>query len=126
MNDFEDELKKQPIRRVPEHWRAQILREAGSRERSAPNGCHNEPWWAALLWPSPKAWGALAATWVVMIGFSVANRESGAREEGPQPAQIRMVMEEKRRLQADVEEASLHLEQQPKPRSERSAETKSV
>ncbi|HKQ38530.1 MAG TPA: hypothetical protein VJ063_10665 [Verrucomicrobiae bacterium] len=115
MNDFENELKKQPIRRVPEHWRTQILREAGSRGRSS---SHDQPWWAALLWPSPKAWATLVAAWMVIIGFSVATRESSAPEEKQQTTQIRMAMEEKRRLRIDIEEASLRLEQQPKPRSE--------
>ena len=116
MNDFEDQLKKQPIRRVPEHWRAQILNEAGPRERSSPS--NSEPWWVALLWPSPKAWGTLATAWALMACFSVATRESSAPEEKPQAARMRMAMEEKRRLQAEIEEASLRIEQQPKPRSE--------
>jgi len=111
MNDFESELKKQPIRQVPEHWRAQILREAGSPSRG-------QPWWSALLWPSPKAWATLAASWAVMIGFSMATRESSTPPEKQQATQIRMAMEEKRRLQVEIEEVSLRLEQQPKPRSE--------
>lgn len=121
MNDFESELKKQPTRPVPEHWRAQIL--AGTRISKR----EQQPWWAALLWPSPKAWSALAAAWVVMIGFSAVTRESSSREEAPEATQIRMAMEEKRRLQAEIEEASLRLEeQQPKPRSERLGQSKSA
>jgi|SRR6185295_15500113 len=115
MNDFESELKKQPIRRVPEHWRAQILREAGSRGHSP---SQDQPWWSVLLWPSPKAWATLAAAWVGIIGFSVVTRESSAPDEKRQATQIRMAMEEKRKLQVEIEEASLRLEQQPKPRSE--------
>jgi len=115
MNEFENELKKQPIRPVPEHWRAQILREARATDTLKRE---LQPWWAALLWPSPKAWATLAASWAVMIGFSVATRESRAPEERQQATQIRMAMEEKRRLQVEIEEASLRLEQQPKPRSE--------
>jgi len=104
MNDFENELKKQPLRRVPEHWRAQILREAGSRGRSP---SRTAPWWTALLWPSPKAWGTLAAAWAMMIMFSIATRERSVSEEVPQATQIRMAVEEKRRLQAEIEEASM-------------------
>ena len=52
MNDFENELKKQPLRRVPESWRAQILRGAGADTLKR----EHQPWWAVLLWPSPKAW----------------------------------------------------------------------
>ena len=121
MNDFESELKKQPIRPVPEHWRGQILQtSANTLKREL------QPWWAALLWPSPKAWGALAAAWVVMIGFSAATRESDSTGESPEATQIRMAMEEKQRLQAEIEEASLHLDQQPKPRSERIHDSRSV
>lgn len=115
MNDFEKELKKQPIRRVPEHWRAQILRDV--RTQATPTR-ELQPWWTVLLWPSPKAWGTLAAAWVVIIVFAIATRESDAPQEKQQTAQIRMAMEEKRRLQVEIEQASLRLEQQPKPRSE--------
>ena len=123
MNDFEEELKKQPIRPVPGYWRAQFLAAAHSQTRSRPK---QEPWWAVLLWPSPKAWGALAAAWVVMIGFGAATRESNPNGEAPEATQIRMAMEEKRQLQAEIEEASLRLDPQPKPRSARIVETKSV
>lgn len=123
MNDFENELKKQPIRRVPEHWRAPILREADWRGRSP---AQDQAWWTMLLWPSPKAWATLAAAWVVILACSVATRESSAPEPKAQATQIRMAMEEKRRLQAEVEEASLRLDQQPKPRSEAIRDSKSA
>jgi hypothetical protein len=114
MNEFENELKKQPLRRVPGHWRAQILGEVGSRAR-APSQV--TPWWTALLWPSPKAWGALAAAWALMIGFNILTREPSASEPMPHTLQVRMAMEEKRRLQAEIEEASVQRES-PKPRTE--------
>ena len=113
MNDFESELKKQPIRRMPEHWRGQILKDG---ERTLKREL--QPWWSALLWPSPKAWGALAAAWVVMMAFGALTQESNSAAERPEATQIRVAMEEKRRLQAEIEEASLRLPQEPKPRSE--------
>ena len=123
MNDeFEKELKKQPIRQVPEHWRAQILREAKANTLKR----ELQPSWAGLLWPSPKAWATLAAAWMFLISFGVATRESGAPKEAPEATQLRMAMEEKRRLQAEIEEASLRVEQQPKPRSENAAASKSA
>lgn len=120
MNDFENELKKQPMRHVPGHWRAQILAQATPvRER--------QPGWTALLWPSPKAWGTLAAAWALMIAFSMATREPTASEAEPQATHVRMAMEEKRKLQAEIEEASVHYEEaNPKPRSETTAWTKSA
>jgi hypothetical protein len=122
MNDFENELKKQPIRPVPEHWRAQILQQASANTLKR----ELQPWWAALLWPSPRAWGALAAAWIVMAAFGVATRETSAPRENAQATQIRIAMEEKRRLQAEIEEASLRIDPQPKPRSENRAATKTA
>ena len=114
MNEFEHELKNQPLRRVPEHWRAQILRVASANTPKP----EPRPWWAALLWPSPKAWASLAAAWAVMACFSVATREATTPNETSQAAQIRMAMDEKRRLQSELEEASLHAQtQNPSPRS---------
>ena len=120
MSDFESELKKQSIRPVPEHWRAQILAGARMSKRE------RQPWWTALLWPSPKAWATLAAAWVLMAAFSVATREASAPAENAHAAQIRIAMEEKRRLQAEIEEASLRVDLQPKPRSERGTSSKSA
>src|SRR5688572_30386440 len=113
MSDFESELKKQPIRPVPEHWRAQILQQASANTLKR----ELQPWWAALLWPSPKAWATLSAAWVLMAAFGVATRETSAPAENAHATQIRIAMEEKRRLQAEIEEASLRIDAQPKPRS---------
>ena len=123
MNDFENELRKQPIRQVTGHWRTQILKEARAARTL---NRELQPWWAVLLWPSPKAWGALAAAWVMIVGFSVATRESSAPEEKQRATQIRMAMEEKRQLQVEIEEASLRLDQQPKPRSEAAYDSRSA
>lgn len=115
MNEFENELKKQPMRQVPGHWREQILTRA--RPEARPH--KHEPWWAALLWPSPKAWATLAAAWALMVGFSISTREGAVSQERPKATQIRMAMEEKRRLRAEIEEASLRIAAEvPKPRSE--------
>ena len=113
MNDFENELKKQPLRAVPEHWRAQILNTA----RNAMPGVKPAWSWWDLFWPSPKAWGALAAAWAVLFCFNMVTREQGTSTERPEAAQIRMAVEQRRELQAEIEEASVRLET-PKPRSE--------
>lgn len=119
MNDFENDLKRQPLRRVPAAWRAQVLRAA---EMQAP-----PRWsWMELLWPSPKAWGGLAAAWVLIICSHVALRENGQPDAaGQTAAQIRMATEERRHLQAEMEEASLHMDaESPKPRSDGGAKLK--
>src|SRR5688500_4522565 len=114
MNEFEHGLRNQPLRRVPEHWRAQILRAASANTPKP----EPRPWWAALLWPSPRAWATLAAAWARMVCFSIAARDAKPSEEPSHATQIRMAMEEKRRLQSEIEEASLHAQtQNPSPRS---------
>jgi hypothetical protein len=114
MNDFENELKKQPLRPVPEHWRAQILRAASEDTLKRE---HQQPWWMMLLWPSPKAWGALAVAWVVMACFHIAIRGERESPERQGTAQMQMAIQEKRQLQAEIEEAAVRIEA-PKPRSE--------
>jgi len=57
MNDFEHELSSQPLRRPPPEWRAGIL--SGAARIVEPSWT-----WQSWFWPSPMAWGALAAVWV--------------------------------------------------------------
>ena len=53
-DSFEHLLKAQPIRKIPKEWRDGILRP----EASSP-----------AAWPGPRAWKALAACWVVIVGL---------------------------------------------------------
>ena len=126
MSDFENELRKQPLRQAPSHWRVEILAVA---QIAKPHTLKRElqPWWCALLWPSPKAWGSLAAAWVLMVGFHIAMRERSGSPEQSQAVQIRMAVEQKRRLEAEIEEAAVHFDQNTtKPRSELTAPSKSA
>jgi hypothetical protein len=124
MNDFENELKKQRLRAVPEHWRAQILRAASAdmlKHEHQPDTLKREhqPWWMALLWPSPKAWGTMAVVWVAMVCLHIASKGPAEPARRPEAVQIQMAVEEKRRLQAEIEEAAVRLDMEsPKPRSE--------
>ena len=71
MNPFEQKLSRQPLRPPPPAWRAEIL---GAAEKIVTPAA-----WRAWFWPSPAAWGALAAVWIVAFIF-------GANEQ-PSPAQ---------------------------------------
>jgi hypothetical protein len=78
-DDFEKFLAKQPLRPIPPEWRAQILETATASEPAKPQPAKNEPsipWWRALLWPSPVAWGSVACVWLLIIGMNIASRPS--------------------------------------------------
>jgi hypothetical protein len=99
LDDFEQELKRRPFRCVPPEWKEQIL---GSAPKARPNrrSCLKE-----LLWPSPVAWGTLAAVWVAIVGINVALGE-GEDSQSMQTdyAQLRQAVEQKRTLQAELED----------------------
>lgn len=60
MNDFEQKLARQTFRQPPAELRSEILRACESAALSTvPAGT-----WREWLWPSPRAWAALAALWV--------------------------------------------------------------
>src|SRR4051812_50230669 len=87
-NDFENELKSRAFRKVPEHWREQIL--AGANQRAEPEETPS-PWWRELFWPNPTAWGTLAAAWVLILCFRFAaadtsSQKSAAPPHAPPPA----------------------------------------
>ncbi len=55
MNDFEQKLARQTFRKPPAGLRSEILR-----------ACVAPAWtWRDCLWPSPQAWAALAALWLI-------------------------------------------------------------
>lgn len=79
-DDFEQRLQRQPIREIPGEWRSQILSAAREASGSAKHyRAGSVPtifniWrahFASMVWPSPKAWAALAAVWLLLAG---ANR----------------------------------------------------
>lgn len=58
MNEFEESLRSLRHRPLPPAWRREIL--AACEKPVAAR-------WRDWLWPSPIAWGALAAIWVGLI-----------------------------------------------------------
>jgi hypothetical protein len=80
-DDFEKQLQRQPLRSVPEEWRDQILsaaarhcdHAAGSAERAT-----RRSWLRELLWPSPYAWGGLAAVWLIVLGLNFTTARPGS------------------------------------------------
>lgn len=75
MDEFEQFLKKQPLREVPPAWRAVILPTAAQPKAVQPT------WWREWLWPSPSAWAGLACVWVVILALNVATRPLAAERQ---------------------------------------------
>ena len=64
MNDFEQKLARQTFREPPAGLRAEILR-----------ACVAPAWtWRDCLWPSPQAWAALAALWIIFAAAQFSER----------------------------------------------------
>lgn len=68
MNDFESLLRKQSLAPLPPEWRNEILGQFPSPPAAAPPA--PGPSWREWLWPSPWAWGAMAAVWLILIPLS--------------------------------------------------------
>jgi hypothetical protein len=96
MEQFERRLRRQPAKKIPGEWRAEILAAArGSQaarhssfvirlpRQSRAEAGHS---WlstishqlSALLWPHPKAWAGLAAIWACIFAFNLSMRDKPA------------------------------------------------
>ncbi len=72
-DDFESELRRQPIQSVPFAWRNEIL--AAARQAGEPPVAPRLSLAAVLrdwLWPHPVAWGGLAAAWGLIFALNLA------------------------------------------------------
>jgi len=89
MDDFEQFLKSQPLRAAPPEWRAEILAAAKKTTKSS----SSKSWLHVWLWPSPYAWGALAAIWVAILILNSAAQpgRSLTPQNGPAPTVDEMV-----------------------------------
>ena len=72
MNDFERKLSQQVFRQPPAELRAALFGEA-ENVIVPPNWT-----WRDWFWPSPSAWGALAALWVAFAAVSFSDSPSAA------------------------------------------------
>jgi len=84
-DDFEKKLQRQPLRRVPDDWRGEILRNAraeAGRPENGPLVRAGLKVWQELILPCRRAWAGLAAVWLLIWGIN-AGLSSGP---GPSPA----------------------------------------
>jgi hypothetical protein len=138
-DDFEKRLQRQPLRQAPAEWRAEILsaaRQAAAPQHAPRNTRHDRPsllailraQLAALLWPRPVAWGALAAAWLVILGLNLSAPGTSpqvVRSSTPPSSQGFLAFQEQARLLVELIgpwEASVVERPKavlPRPRSER-------
>lgn len=83
MDEFEQFLKKQPVRAVPPTWRSEILvaAEHAARRGEGAAPTNSSAWWREWLWPSPVAWAGLACVWLVIIGLNIAAGPTAKEKE---------------------------------------------
>ena len=104
-SEFEDHLRRQPLKPLPPHWRQQILRSCQSAPKtSAAQGVERL---RELFWPHPRAWGALAVVWIVILTINLINHQEQdgsvhARPTQSEREQLRMALVEQRRLWQEV------------------------
>jgi hypothetical protein len=78
MSDLEDELRKLQPANPPAAWRRDILARCASAVQAESEVTSTG--WRAWLWPSPLAWGALAAVWFVLGIIDVASPQAPLAE----------------------------------------------
>ncbi len=147
-SEFEQRLRRQPLKPLPGEWRADILaavaaevnrRQEVSREcdvsREFTFAATPHSWLSTLnhllstlLWPHPKAWAGLAAVWLVILALNFSMRDTGPvvakKFTPPSPAVMAELRQQQRLLTELIGSAEMGVADRqrvlfPKPRSER-------
>ena len=123
MNEFENQLARQPLKSVPTEWRAQILRDARAQmsQDVSDSGSRSLSWLRELFWPCPRAWGALAAVWIVIAVFKITTPGAATANAGEVAKNQVISVSEQRRELANLLEAADKSSRSPadRPRSAR-------
>jgi hypothetical protein len=141
MDDFEQKLRRQPLRQIPGHWREAILRTAQQHACSVCQVPQPLPMralrtiWRELFQPCRCAWSGMTALWLIFWFVNAHTQLADtstrmAASTRPGSERIRLFEEQRRVLveltgPIDLSPAQPSRRAQPKPRSERRLETRS-
>jgi hypothetical protein len=129
-DEFEQQLRSQPLRSVPSEWRGKILEAAhAAHESHVTRQATSVSSWREWLWPCPQAWAGLAATWIILVVLHLAGPPASPSVaiQSPSPEK-RMAVAEQRRELARLLDVPADSTPAPKPtvpgpRSERTSPT---
>src|SRR4030095_6923179 len=66
--------QRQPFRDVPSRWRDEILAQCSfAADAQIGNAFKRSAGWRGWVWPSPLAWGVLAAIWIICLTIDGAD-----------------------------------------------------
>lgn len=132
-SEFEQRLRRQPMKPIPAEWRSEIL-SAAVEAHHASRIAHRS-WlstlkhqFSTLLWPHPVAWAGLAAAWMVIFALNLSMREKSpalADKTPPPSPEVLVELRQQHKLYAELigigetRDADRQRILSPKPRSER-------
>jgi hypothetical protein len=135
-DEFEQRLRRQPIRPIPGDWRADILAAARAAQPGESPVAIHRSWLAilnqqlsTLLWPHPRAWAGVTAVWVVIFVLHLAARDTdgpGREMASPSSPEITAELRQQQRMfaelmgTAEAQDADRPKGSPARPRTERS------
>jgi hypothetical protein len=130
MEQFENRLRRQPVKEIPGEWRVKILAATQTASRPRPR----VPFLSTLnsqlstiFWPHPKAWAGLAAVWIFILVLNFSTRDSSpqlAVKSTPPSPEVIVQLQKQQRMFAelmgprDPAVADRPKPQMPRPRSQ--------
>jgi hypothetical protein len=120
-DQFEQRLRRQPMKKIPADWRAEILsaaRAACPAENAAPLVASRSPWYVIAgrelmlsVWPNSKVWAGLAAVWVLIVALNLSMQDPSpapAMTEKPVPVTPERIAELRQQQRMFAELAGLN------------------